>query len=156
MITYRRTTEEDIDILVKTRIEFLYEAVEVFRDRSPDELEKTLEVYFSESIPTEEFVGWLAYNEGELIATSGISFYRIPPTFNNLTGKIGYIMNMYTKPEWRRKGIGSKLFEKLIEEAKKKNIAKLVLHATDDGKPLYEKHGFETKHTEMTFKLKKE
>lgn len=155
MITYRRATEEDIDILVKTRIEFLYEAVEIFKGRPPEELENTLEEYFIESIQTEEFIGWLAFNDEEMVATSGISFYRVPPTFNNLTGQIGYIMNMYTKPEWRRKGIGSKLFEKLIEEAKKKNIVKLVLHATDDGKPLYEKYGFETKHTEMTFKLKK-
>jgi GNAT superfamily N-acetyltransferase len=154
MITYRKATKEDIGILVKTRIEFLYEAVEIFRGRSPNELEETLEEYFSESIPTEEFIGWLAFNEGELVATSGLSFYRVPPVFNNLTGRVGYIMNMFTKPEWRRKGIGSKLLEIMMEEAKKKNISKLVLHATDDGKPLYEKFGFKTKHTEMVFRLK--
>ena len=89
-----------------------------------------------------EFFAWIAESNNEIIATSGLSFLQKPPHFINLTGKFAYIMNMYTKPEWRRKGIGLALLEKLIEEIKKKGIESVVLHATPYGRPLYEKYGF--------------
>ncbi|NHJ40187.1 MAG: GNAT family N-acetyltransferase, partial [Asgard group archaeon] len=54
-----------------------------------------------------------------------------------------------------RKGIGSALLEKLIEENKSKGIDTVFLHATPSGKPLYEKYGFKADvgDKEMTLKL---
>ena len=102
-----------------------------------------------------EFIAWLAEADNEIIATSGLSFLQKPPHFINITGKFAYIMNMYTKPEWRRKGIGSVLLERLIEEIKKKGIRSVVLHSTPTGRPLYEKYGFRENDDdkEMIFKL---
>ena len=59
-----------------------------------------------------------------------------------MTGKEAYIMNMYTKPKWRKKGIGSAILEKLIDEARNRGIEAIKLHATPKGRPLYEKFGF--------------
>lgn len=60
---------------------------------------------------------------------------------------------MYTKPEWHRKGIGSALLDKLIEEIKKKGIRSVVLHATPIGRPLYEKYGFRENTGDKEMKL---
>ena len=38
----------------------------------------------------------------------GVSFFEVMPTYNNPSGTKAYIMNMYTKPEYRRKGIAYK------------------------------------------------
>lgn len=58
-------------------------------------------------------------------------------------------MNMYTKPKWRRKGIGSALLEKLLKESKKRGINEITLHATPIGRSLYEKYGFKPNHHYM-------
>lgn len=58
-------------------------------------------------------------------------------------------MNMYTKPEYRRKGIALKTLELLVAEAKKREISAISLEATADGKPLYEKYGFVKMKDEM-------
>ncbi len=51
-------------------------------------------------------------------------------------------MNMYTKPEYRRKGIALKTLNLLVEDAKSRGITAISLEATDMGRPLYEKYGF--------------
>ncbi|MFX0021326.1 MAG: GNAT family N-acetyltransferase [Candidatus Hermodarchaeota archaeon] len=103
---------------------------------------KSLREFFLDKMKLNEFIAWLAEHDNEIIATSGLSFLQKPPHFINMTGKFAYIMNMYTNPEWRRKGIGSALLMKLFEEIKKKGIQSVVLHATPSGRPLYEKYGF--------------
>ena len=71
------------------------------------------------------------------------------PTFHNPTGQKAYIMNMYTKLEYRRNGIAYKTLDLLIEEAKRKGITAISLEATDMGRPLYEKYGFVKINDEM-------
>lgn len=153
MITYKRATIEDINILIDLRIEFLYEALKVSKEISDKELRNSLKNYFSKTLPNDEFIAWFALYGNEIIATSGLSFYEVPPNFTNIAGRIGYIMNMYTKPPWRRKGIGKILFDKIIQEARNKGLTKLSLHATDMGRPLYETFGFKPDDEVMILKL---
>jgi GNAT superfamily N-acetyltransferase len=76
------------------------------------------------------------------IIDNGISFYNLPPNQECPNGKIAYISNMFTYPEYRKQGIGSKLFELAIEEAKNNGCKKVLLDATALGRPIYERFGF--------------
>ena len=58
-------------------------------------------------------------------------------------------MNMYTKPEYRRKGIAIKMLDILVKESNNKGITAISLEATDMGRPLYEKYGFVKMNNEM-------
>lgn len=155
MITYRRAAIEDIDKLIDLRIEFLHEALKKSKDTPEESLRKSLVIYFNKHMRNDTFIAWFALENKEIIATSGLSFYTVPPCFSNQTGEVAYIMNMYTKPNYRRKGIGTKLFLKLIKEAETREIKKIVLHATDDGRFLYEKYGFTSDGSEMILKNKR-
>lgn len=55
----------------------------------------------------------------------------------------GYVTNMYTAPEHRRRGIATLLLGKLVKEAKSRNVEKLWLHASKMGRPVYLKYGFQ-------------
>ena len=48
---------------------------------------------------------------------------------------------MYTVPKYRRRGIAYQTLDKLVKEAKDKEIFAISLEATDMGRPLYEKYG---------------
>lgn len=77
------------------------------------------------------------------IGTGGVSFFQVMPTYHKPSGKKAYIMNMYTNPKHRRKGIAYKTLDMLIKDSKSKGISAILLEATDMGRPLYEKYGFE-------------
>ena len=67
------------------------------------------------------------------------------------TGKVTYISNMFTYPEYRKHGIATKLFALTVEEAKKQGCIKILLNATDMGRPLYEKFGFKDTANDMVY-----
>lgn len=56
---------------------------------------------------------------------------------------------MYTRPEHRRKGIAYKTFDILVRASKDRGITVISLEATDMGRCLYEKYGFEKMSHEM-------
>lgn len=144
----RKTTIKDVQQLTDLRIEFLREVnggAYEFENR----LSKEISSYFNRHIKDESFIAWLCINQDKIIGTSGISFYEVPPSYNNPNGKVGYIMNMYTLKAFRRKGVATVLFEKMLEEGKRRNVAKIVLYATKDGQALYKKYGFVRTNDEM-------
>jgi GNAT superfamily N-acetyltransferase len=155
MYRLRKATLNDIEVLIDFRVIFLKEIQDPPPAEEMDLFRKSLKEFFLNKMKSHEFIAWLAESDNEIIATSGLSFLEKPPHFINKTGKFAYIMNMYTKPEWRRKGIGAAFLEKLFEEIKKKGIQLVSLHATPSGRPLYEKYGFREKDgdKEMILKL---
>lgn len=64
------------------------------------------------------------------------------PTYHNPSGRKAYIMNMYTRPEYRRRGIAYHTLDLLVKEIRRRGITSISLEATDMGRPLYEKYGF--------------
>jgi len=78
-----------------------------------------------------------------LVAISGMVIWQLPPKYNIINGIAGYILNMYTIPEERNKGICTNLLRRLIEDAKQRGVSYLHLHASANGLHIYQKAGFE-------------
>ena len=51
-------------------------------------------------------------------------------------------MNIYTRAEFRKQGIGGKIVSWLIKKAKNKGITKIYLETSENGRSMYEKLGF--------------
>jgi GNAT superfamily N-acetyltransferase len=141
-VTYRRATVEDIDVLVDYRLHFLAEHFGSSDAGDVDSLKKELRNYFLEEMPKGSFIAWLAVIDDKAVATSGMVIWRIPPNNSVKNGKQGYILNMYTLPEARGRGVCTALIEKLIVEAKAFGLSRLHLHASKMGEPIYRKRGF--------------
>jgi ribosomal protein S18 acetylase RimI-like enzyme len=76
-----------------------------------------------------------------------------PPAASNLSGKEGYVLNMWTDPAHRRRGIGAAVLREIVAHARAARIGRLRLHATDAGRRLYEQFGFNGSSTEMVMSL---
>ncbi|MDR1802570.1 MAG: GNAT family N-acetyltransferase [Treponema sp.] len=135
---FRRANTDDINVLINLRKQQLLDE----GSKAEQEIDKELGKYFSQNIANNTFISWVATENNEIIATSGVCFYQLPPNYSNPSGKVAYITNMYTKKEFRRKGIASKLLKKIIDEVRSLNYRIIRLHASVDGKNLYLKHGF--------------
>lgn len=148
-LIYKRATLEDINTLVETRIEVLRAANKLCADTDMGEVERHSYLYYQKALSDGSHIAYLVFDESGCIGTGGVSFFQVMPTYHNPSGKKAYIMNMYTNPKYRRKGIAYKTLDMLIKEIKSKGISSISLEATDMGRPLYEKYGFVKMNSEM-------
>jgi len=105
-------------------------------------IDEELSAFFKKWLQSEDFIQLIAEENGKLLSTAAVVYYDLPPSFTNKIGVRGYVTNVYTAPEHRRKGLSKKLLTLLIEDAKSRGIKKLWLGASQLGRPLYEKLGF--------------
>ena len=148
-LIYKRATLEDINTLVETRIEVLRAANKLCADTDMGEVERQSYLYYQKALSDGSHIAYLVFDESGCIGTGGVSFFQVMPTYHNPSGNKAYIMNMYTNPKYRRKGIAYKTLDMLIKEIKSKGISSISLEATDMGRPLYEKYGFVKMNSEM-------
>lgn len=155
-ITYRKATHKDIDTLIKLRLDYLTADRGELSKEETEAVVSQLRDYFPKQLNS-SFIAFLAVYDGQAVSTVFMAVAEKPANPAFITGKIATILNVFTYPEYRRKGIATKLLTMLISEAKTMNISYLEFSATDSGKPLYEKLGFEcckqSKYTEMRLNL---
>jgi ribosomal protein S18 acetylase RimI-like enzyme len=60
-----------------------------------------------------------------------------------LNGTVGWIGTIWVDPDWRRRGLGLALTQATVDAAETAGCRTLVLVATEGGRPMYERLGFE-------------
>lgn len=60
------------------------------------------------------------------------------------------VVNVYTEPEWRRRGLSKQLLEALLHDCEQRGIREFNLGATEEARSLYETLGFRSYGVEMT------
>jgi GNAT superfamily N-acetyltransferase len=152
-LIYRKLNTNDINLFIKLRCEFLKEIDKELIINS--EIINSLRLYYKKHlIDRNEFIGIICEYYGKVISVAYLSIYERPANYNFINGKIGVLLNVYTYPEYRRKGISTKIIKEIIEEAKKINITMIELSTTKEGENVYKKIGFiERKSRYMTLKL---
>ena len=149
---YRKTTDKDLDLLMEIRLEMLRKVNGLANDYVfSDELTEHSRRYFLNGDQTTV----IASENGVVAACASISYIEIMPTFSHPTGRRAHLMNVYTKEEYRRRGIARKLVEMLTEDAREKGASEISLDATEQGRPLYEALGFRSSEECMVMTLPK-
>ncbi len=81
-----------------------------------------------------------------IVAGAGVQLQPILPRPRDVStigeGRQGTIVNVFTEPQWRRRGIASLLIREIVIWSKNKQLDRLVLHASDEGRSIYERLGF--------------
>ena len=139
MVEIRIATNDDIELLMSSRLEMLKVVNNLPADYEyTEEIVRESRDYFLNG----DHVTVLAIDGGEVIGCASMSFMWIMPTFSHPTGKRAHLMNVYTRSEYRRQGIARRMVEMLIDETWKSGETEISLDATTMGRPLYESLGF--------------
>ena len=146
---YRKATIDDLDILVNTRITVLRAANKLDDNVDMSEVERESRDYYEKALLDGSHTAYLVFDDGEFVGAGGVSYFRVMPTYHNPSGRKAYIMNMYTAPDHRRRGIAYNTLDLLVKDAKAQGVAAISLEATDMGRPLYERYGFVKMNDEM-------
>lgn len=148
MIEYRIADNEDMKLLMDSRLEMLRVVNNLPKDHKFDEvLEKESRDYFAAGDQTTI----LAIEQGQVIGCATLCYIRMMPTFSHPTGKRAHLMNVYTREQYRRQGIAARMVEMLIQEARGRGVTEISLDATESGRPLYERLGFTSSQECMVF-----
>ena len=135
-----RTVHADashIAVLVENRQKFALELGGPQDDKVMEILREQITRYFSEAMKTGECISVLAYHDDQLAGIGSMIVRQQPGNFKNPTGRWGYIMNMYTVPEFRRQGVCKLILNELVDAGNKIGITAFELHATPSGAPVY-------------------
>lgn len=148
-LRYKRAEIEDLDLLVETRVEVLRAANKLAADAGLEEVKEQSFLYYKEALGDDSHIAYLIFDGSRVVGTGGVSFYRVMPTYHNPSGRKAYIMNLYTAPEYRRRGIAYRTLDMLVRAARERGVTAISLEATEMGVSLYEKYGFVKMTNEM-------
>jgi GNAT superfamily N-acetyltransferase len=141
-VTIRPATLEDVPELVRLR-RMMFEAMGCDDTVALDQADAAVEPFIEEALRVGTFHGWLATTStGEAVGSGGVLIDQHPPGPANLSGRIGYILNVVTIPRYRRQGIARRMMETMLDWLAGQGIEVVALHASEAGRPLYRQLGF--------------
>jgi GNAT superfamily N-acetyltransferase len=148
----REATVADIPEIVRQRRR-MYEDMHC---RDADALRAMAELtgdYLRQAIPAQALRAWIACDQARPVAGAALLITSWPAHPYDLECRRATILNVYTEPSYRRRGIARQLLQTIIAWCRREGLAGVTLHASDDGRRLYESLGFETGN-EMRLKLR--
>ena len=145
----REATATDIPVLARHRAAMFRDMGQLALDSEALLAAETAD-YLRNALPRGEYLGWVAESSapsGEIIGGVGVQLRPILPRPGSSgdgleLGPEAIVLNMYVEPAWRRRGIGEALMRSLLAALAERKLRQIVLHASDDGRRLYERLGF--------------
>ena len=128
----RKATPEDIDTLIRLRLDFLEED-EGLAPQMRATIAQQMTKYFAEHIGDGTFLAALAETDGRVASTAFLAISERPANPHFPNGRVGILLNVFTYPEYRRQGAASQVISLLMQEAAKRDISCIELLATPGG-----------------------
>jgi len=144
----RRAAVRDADVIAWQRARMFQDMGDVSGDAF-EILRTTARARLEQWIDSGDYIGWLATPADKpetVVGGAGVQLQSILPRPVNAStigeGRQGTIVNVFTEPKWRRRGIAGRLVREIVTWSKNEQIDRLLLHASDDGRSVYERLGF--------------
>ena len=143
-LVFRIAEEADIAALEELRIAYVEADYGSIDKKTENDIRRQLEEYFPLHLNRELFA-FLCLDGEDAVAVVLLYIMEKPAFVGSVSGKTGTLLNVYTRQDYRRKGIAKKLVETALEKAEQLGVDFVELQATADGEPLYRKIGFREK-----------
>ena len=129
----------DIETLMDWRREVL---TAVFGQAPSAKLMEANRSYYMEMVPAGRHHAVEALSGGMQAGCGAICLSRELPSPDNPSGRCAYLMNIYVRPGFRRRGIGAAIADHLVTLAMTLRCDKIYLETTDMARPVYASLGF--------------
>jgi GNAT superfamily N-acetyltransferase len=142
-LEYRKAGHAEVGALVDLRIDFM----RIVKDsglKGEEEWRAELSSRFAADLGSGALVAWICLDGRNVVAASGLAC----PASSGARAELALgpgealVLNMFTRPAYRRRGIASELLGRTIAEARSRRLSALRLQSTDEGRPIYVRAGF--------------
>jgi GNAT superfamily N-acetyltransferase len=145
----RTANESDVVTLAEMRWEFQVEDNDLPPIVSKTEFVEVCSDFLRQGLIQKNWVYWIAELEGEVVSHIFVQRVRGAPRPFWLNNAYGYVSNVYTKPAYRRRGIGSQLMQQVLNWARHQEIDVLIVSISEESVTFYERAGFTAKNEWM-------
>ena len=142
-IKIREAGQEDLETI-------LHHRRSMFRDMGEgtvEELDRMVEVArpgLKKALADGSYRHWLAMDgSGRVAGGGGVLLSPWPANPHDPCIERAVILNVYTEPEFRRRGVARQVMQAILDWIKARGLRSVNLHASKDGRALYESMGFE-------------
>jgi GNAT superfamily N-acetyltransferase len=87
-------------------------------------------------------IAWVVKNDNQIVASGAITIVSFVPVPNDINHNVAYLHSMYTEKNYRNQKFAQKIVAGAINYCQKNGINRIVLNASESGRPIYEKVGF--------------
>jgi len=139
----REATLADAETIVRHRREMFFDMGHC--DAAVlDELVKSFRPWLADKMSKSEYRGWFAIaKDGSIAAGAGLWLMNWPPGLQTSEPWRGNILNVYTEPEHRRRGLARSLVIAARDWCGTNGVRVVILHSSNEGRALYESLGFQ-------------
>ena len=150
-VTLREATAADLDAVMRHR-RSMFADMRSGDASELDAMEAASRPLFARALADGTYRGWLAEDGGRVVAGGGIIMLPYHSSPRDPKPRRAWIVNMYTEPAHRRRGLARRLMDEMIRWCRGQRMTAVYLHASDEGRALYESLGF-TPTNEMSLRL---
>ena len=140
----------DAGLLTELRCAFLEE----MGQQLPDGFADRLRYWIEDALGDGRLLAWLAEVEGRAVGSAAVNPYPHMPSQAYPNGLGWYVLNVYVRPNQRKKGVGDALLTTVASAAREQGVDSLNLHATSVAHEMYERFGFTTSIDAMNMVLR--
>jgi GNAT superfamily N-acetyltransferase len=142
-ISIRTATPEDLETILYQRMAMFramgFQEPAVLASIRRDSIE-----YLRDALNQGTYRGWFAVTgSGAVVAGCGVLIAAWPGGPWDGQARRAWVLNVYSEPAYRRRGLARRLMQVAIEWARSEGFRILSLHASREGRPLYQSLGFE-------------
>ena len=146
----RKATAADLEVVLHHRREMFSEMKSTGDFAQAELLSRD---FFERALAEGNYHGWFYEDaSGNVAAGGGIILVEYHPTPRDAQPRRPFVVNVYTEHAWRRRGLARRLMDAMVEWSRAEGYSNLFLHASEEGRPLYESLGFAPTN-EMRLKL---
>lgn len=136
----RRGTRDDLALICRHRNQMFYDMGE-----DPAKVAEQAGPFVDwviRMIDADRFIQWFIADGDEVVAGAAVWLMDwLPGPLNPRGGRV-YVLNVYTEPDYRHRGLARRLMQTIIAWAREQGFEAISLHASYYGRPLYEDLGF--------------
>lgn len=140
-VVIRTATVDDVAELAELRRTFTLEdatGAETLRD----DFEKSFAHIVSSGIESGQWIVWVAVKDGAIVSHAFVGTIEKIPRPIVEHGAIGYVTNVYTRPEFRGQGIGGRVLDAVTAWALESHTELLIVWPSEASLAHYGRHGF--------------
>lgn len=142
-LTVRPARRDDLPVIVELRLAFDRELLG--GDLPPDRVgphRSQVADYLAGHVDSDIYRLWVAEEAGHVVGMGGLVVVDRPPHPRSRRSGEGFIVNVYTLPRWRGRGVGRAIMDALVAEGRRLRLRRVYLRTSDEGRRLYESMGF--------------
>jgi len=138
----RLATHGDIDVLVEMRRTFTFEDPEMSHATGHPEFEAECTAFLAEAVSSGRWQVWVAELDAEIVAHVYVALIDKAPRPVRENTKIAYLTNVYTRPEFRGRGVGSLLIRRAQAAAREAHVELMIVWPADESVDFFKREGF--------------